>query len=160
MPCTVSKSMWAVKLCTKKNPPVLNCMCRLTQVGLYNGRKTVVAAVVVVYAPLTTKIISETSLQLQRAFSNCAVLATLTNTRVSTCRCSGGAVFLLVQLLSQLTDLVAEVSDDVGVLRYVQRHIQHVLADLRPHPVIQFIYFASAAVAADSSHCIIIRFVD
>jgi len=32
--------MRAVKLCTNKNPPVLNWRCRLTPVGLHNGRET------------------------------------------------------------------------------------------------------------------------
>jgi len=36
------KGMRAVKLCSNKNPPVLNYGCRLMQVVLYNGCKTVV----------------------------------------------------------------------------------------------------------------------
>jgi len=43
----VSKGMRAVKLCTNKILQVLNWSCRLTQVDLYNGRKTVVVVVVV-----------------------------------------------------------------------------------------------------------------
>jgi len=43
----VSKGTRAVKL-HQQNPPVLNWKCRLTQVDLCNGRKTVVAVVVVV----------------------------------------------------------------------------------------------------------------
>jgi len=39
--------MRAVKLCTNKSA-VLNWRCRLTQVDLYNGRKTVVVVVVVI----------------------------------------------------------------------------------------------------------------
>jgi len=39
--------MWAVKLCSNK---ILQCRCRLTQVVLYNGRKTVAVVVVVVVA--------------------------------------------------------------------------------------------------------------
>ena len=42
----VSKGMRAVKLCTNKILQVLNWRCRLTQVDLYNGRKTVVVVVV------------------------------------------------------------------------------------------------------------------
>ena len=30
----------------QQNSPVLNCRCRLTQVGLYNGRRTVVVVVI------------------------------------------------------------------------------------------------------------------
>jgi len=43
----VSKGMRAGKL-HQQNPPVLNCRCQLTQVDLYNGRKTLVTVVVYV----------------------------------------------------------------------------------------------------------------
>jgi len=36
----VSKGMQTVKLCSDKNLPILNWGCQLTQVVLYNGRKT------------------------------------------------------------------------------------------------------------------------
>ena len=37
----ITKGMWAVELCTNKNPPVHNWECQLTQVDLYSGCKTV-----------------------------------------------------------------------------------------------------------------------
>jgi len=42
-----ARAMRAAKLCTIQNPPFFNWRCRLMQVDLYNGRKTVVAVVVV-----------------------------------------------------------------------------------------------------------------
>jgi len=45
----VSKGMWAVKLCTNNILQLSGgWRCRLTQVDLYNGRKTGVVVVVVV----------------------------------------------------------------------------------------------------------------
>jgi len=49
-----SKGMLALKFAPTKNPPVLNWRCRLTQVDLYKGRKTVVV-VVVVQCPFYTE---------------------------------------------------------------------------------------------------------
>jgi len=43
----VSKGMRAAVKPHQQNPSVLNRRCRLTQVGMYNGRKTVVVVVVV-----------------------------------------------------------------------------------------------------------------
>ena len=42
----------------QENPPVLNWRCRLTQVGLHNGRETVVVVVVVVCTCFTGAAVS------------------------------------------------------------------------------------------------------
>jgi len=60
------------------------------------------------------------------------VFAWLTATYVSTRGSGGSAMFLLVQLLAQSSNLVPEFGDDVGVLRDVQSHVEHILTHLHP----------------------------